>query len=141
MSKDIINNQWFNIIITILVVITFIVFNYEFRTALLIGFVLAVLTYPVAGFFTRKLEKYLKSYSKPISIILTMVFVTLLTGLLVNFVAGQIVKEIPNLASGVQKTVNELPTNQNFLDTAKKYGISEEFVDSRVSEFNNLKRR
>jgi predicted PurR-regulated permease PerM len=138
MPKDIINNKGFNIIITLLVVATFIVFNYEFRTALLVGFVLAVLTYPIAVFVSGKLEKYLKSYSKPLSIIATMIFVTLLTGFLVNFVAGQIVKEIPNLANGVQKTVNELPSNQNFLDSAKKYGISKEFVDSRVQEFNNF---
>ncbi|MEM1312228.1 MAG: AI-2E family transporter [Patescibacteria group bacterium] len=138
MSANIVSNKWFNIIILILVTATFVVFNYQFRTALLMGFILAVLTYPISNFVGRLSTKYLKSYAKPISIILTMLLVTVLSVLFVNFLAGQLVREIPNLVNGIQTTVNNLPNNENFINNFQSYGLTKEFVESRVSELNNF---
>ena len=121
----------------VIIVITFVVFNYEFRTSLLIGFVMAVLTYPIAGFFEKKIAKYLPKNALPLSAIISIIMVSAVTIVGANFIASQLVREIPKLAGSAYDTINKLPDNQGFLDTAQSYGLSKEFVVARVNEFNN----
>ncbi len=127
----------FNLAVIFLIVFTFLAFNFEFRTSLLMGFILATLTYPISNYLTKIFGKKIdEKKAKNIAAIVTIFFVTLITLTLLNLITSKIVSEIPKFAEKVYGTVKDLPHNQGFLDKVGNYGVSKEIVENAVAEFD-----
>jgi len=132
------DNKYFNLTILFFIVVVFIVFNYAFRTSLLVGFIVAVLTYPIYNFLKVKLETKLPQTSSNLSAIFTLIGVTVIFAVILNILANQLVREIPKFAFQVYENIKGLPFNSGFLEAAGKLGISQEVVAEVVRSFENL---
>ncbi len=128
----------FNISLFFLICIGFYVFNFQFRTTLIVGFIMAVLTYPIYEFFNKHLAKVLSQRSQSLSGILTMLTVIICLGLFFNYIGGQIAGEIPRFLETTVLTINSLPDNQQFLSTAGRFGINLETIQAGVDQFNHV---
>jgi predicted PurR-regulated permease PerM len=128
----------FNIGLFFAVGIGFFAFNYQFRTTLIVGFIMAVLTYPIFLFLDKKLTKALPKKHGSLAGICTMVIVIGALTIFFNFIGSQIVKEIPKFLEVTSNTVYSLPNNTQFLDAVSQFGVTKEIVVAGVDQFNRV---
>lgn len=130
----------FNIGIFVFIIIVFVAFNYSFRTPLLVGFAMAVLTYPLYSLVQTQISKKIKFKTKGLSAVIVVVITTIILAFILDITASQLAKEIPKLALSAYNSIQNLPNNQNLLDIISRFGLSkgdlEDFLKQINSAFN-----
>lgn len=116
--------QAFNLLLFGIVLFSLIIFNFNYRTPLFLGFIIATLTYPI---FTRFLDRLrsvrqkwlallMHKYAVQLSAILTIVFISTILTVSANIFFGQLISDI-RLGSFQDwiKTTVDLVVNNSFL--------------------------
>lgn len=132
------DNKLFNLAILVFIIGIFIFFNYAFRTSLLVGFIVAVLSYPVFNFLKNKLDIKFPKSSTNLAAVITLLGISVVVLFILNILANQLIKEIPKFAFQVYENIKGLPTNTGFLEAANKFGISQPVISEAVIWFENL---
>jgi predicted PurR-regulated permease PerM len=105
------------------------IFNRNFSTPLLLGLILATLTYPIYDFYLKKVFNFLSiKTNQMLSGITTMVLVLGIITIILNIVAAQLIREIPDFADSAISFAQSLPNNKDLLNTLQTVGISEDYV-------------
>lgn len=131
------SSSYFNLLIVIIIISVYLIFNYTYRTSILIGFILTVLTYPIYSWLQSKLPPFLKNWKSSISAFFTMIFVSVILFSVVNFIAVQLVREVPKIANSTYQTIQDLPNNTGFVNSLARYGIDKEVIETGVKSINN----
>ncbi len=126
-----------------IILYTLWVFNSNFITPLILGLVLATLTFPIYEFYGRKVfNVFSQKYQHTFSAITTMIVVAGIVTIILNIVANQLIRELPDFANSTIQFANELPNNQPVIDFLNNIGISREYVteilgniDKQVEQF------
>jgi predicted PurR-regulated permease PerM len=92
------------------------IFNRNFSTPLLLGLILATLTYPIYDFYLKKVFNFLSiKTNQMLSGITTMVLVLGIITIILNIVAAQLIREIPDFADSAISFAQSLPNNKDLL--------------------------
>jgi predicted PurR-regulated permease PerM len=126
-----------------IILYTLWVFNSNFITPLILGLVLATLTFPIYEFYGRRVFNiFSKKRQGTFSAITTMIVVAGAFTIVLNIVANQLIKELPDFADSIIRFANELPNNQPVIDFLNNIGISRDYVtellgnvDKQVEQF------
>lgn len=130
------SNYYFNLLVIVIIISVYLVFNYTYRTSILIGFILAVLTYPIYSWLKSKLPSFLTNWKSSISAFVTMIFVSVILFSVLNFITIQLVREVPKVANSTYQTIQDLPNNTGFVNSLARYGIDREAIESGVKSIN-----
>lgn len=136
------NFSHFNLFLAILIITVLLIFNFTFRTPLLLGFIFAALTFPIFFKFRARTTKLLKSFSEPFGAICTIVFVSTILIIILNIFVNQLTSEI---RGGDFKTLAnnflvKLPQNTNLVNTFGKTNLENFSVvgQTQISEWNQI---
>lgn len=117
------------------------VFNFEFRTPLISGFVAAVLTYPLYCWTARQLSVLVsKIFPKfkidfhPFSALFIVILLSLLSLFSLAFVSLQLTSEVPNSLQAVSGFVRGLSENQSVVSFATAFGYDGEDIARSADE-------
>ncbi|MBC7406321.1 MAG: AI-2E family transporter [Candidatus Parcubacteria bacterium] len=130
------NYDVFSIGSILLIVVILAVFNFEYRTPLISGFVFATLSYPVYSWIKNRLNAI--NLSKiglkktinfdNISALLLVFGLGFLLILVLIFASGQLTREIPNLATEIYQNAKKLNDSQFIINTAKQFGFHDQLT-------------
>jgi predicted PurR-regulated permease PerM len=105
------------------------VFNRSFTTPLLLGLIFATLTYPIYDFYLKKVFNFLGDRkSIAISAITTILAVLAVITILINVVATQLIREVPDFAQASVTFAQSLPNNTELVNTLSGFGFSQDYV-------------
>ena len=109
------------------------VFNQAYLTPLLLGFILAALSYPIYEFVLSKIKfKHLK---EGLAASFTMIILTLSFTILINFLARELVKEVPKFGNSLTNFVNDIPNNETIVKFGQNFGLEKsdlEYLSQRI---------
>ena len=130
------NYDVFSVGSILLIVVVLVVFNFEYRTPLISGFVFATLSYPVYSWIKNQLNAI--NLSKiglkktinfdNISALLLVFGLGFLLILVLIFASGQLTREIPNLATEIYQNAKKLNDSQFIINTAKQFGFHDQLT-------------
>jgi predicted PurR-regulated permease PerM len=122
----------------LLITFVYLVFNFEFRTPILSGFILAVLTFPVFRFFKNQISRFkpnfIKKLSPTIGAILTVVICGYILYLISNFVLIQVISEINVNSNNIIEWASKILNSPMVTDNAIKLGLNPNDIRSINSE-------
>jgi predicted PurR-regulated permease PerM len=95
--------EFFNAVCIIIVFFIFIFFNFEYKTSLLSGFILAILSYPFYKSLNKIKIKKISIFNNSISGILTIIIIGLLIYLISQYFISNLVNEIPKITNDLIK--------------------------------------
>ena len=130
------NYDVFSVGSILLIVIILAVFNFEYRTPLISGFVFATLSYPVYSWIKNRLNginlskiglKKTINFDN-ISALLLVFGLGFLLILVLIFASGQLTREIPNLATEIYQNAKKLNDSQFIINTAKQFGFHDQLT-------------
>jgi predicted PurR-regulated permease PerM len=105
------------------------IFNRNFTTPLLLGLVFATLTYPIYEFYLKKVFSFLgDKRSIGISAITTILAVLAVITILINVVATQLIREVPDFARSSVSFAQSLPNNTELVSSLSGFGFSPDYV-------------
>ncbi len=130
------NYDIFSVGSILLIVVVLVVFNFEYRTPLISGFVFATLSYPIYSWIKNQLNAI--NLSKiglkktinfdNISALLLVFGLGFLLILVLIFASGQLTREIPNLATEIYQNAKKLNDSQFIINTAKQFGFHDQLT-------------
>jgi predicted PurR-regulated permease PerM len=105
------------------------VFNRSFTTPLLLGLIFATLTYPIFEFYVKKVFNFLgERRAIGISAITTILAVLGVITILINVVATQLIREVPDFARSSVSFAQSLPNNNELITAISGLGFSPDYV-------------
>ena len=131
------NLSHFNLFLAFIIITTLVVFNFAYRTPLLLGFVFTALTFPIFAKFENRTLKLLKGFSRPFGAICTIIFVSTVLIVILNIFVNKLTDEI---RGGDFKTLANnflitLPQNQSLVNTFGKTNL-ENFSNGGLNQIN-----
>lgn len=130
----------------ILVIFVYLVFNFQFRTPILSGFIMAALTYPIYNSLlaltvnspTWPSHKYLsRFFKKEQAGILTVLIISIFLYFITNYIIGNILSEIPNLNRKTVDYLQSLSNNEGLINQVSKVGITKSVFSETISNIKN----
>lgn len=114
-------------------------FNKDYITPILVGFIFATLVYPLYSYINYLLKTKLpfKRDLSPIAALSTIGFVLFGLMIFTNIFVVQIVREVPSFVDGIQSYVASIPENKDLLETAARFGISNESIIEFSGQVND----
>jgi predicted PurR-regulated permease PerM len=105
------------------------VFNRNFTTPLLLGLVFATLTYPIYEFYLKKVFTFLRGRKAiAISAITTILAALTVITILINVVATQLIREVPDFARTSVSFAQSLPNNNELINAISGLGFAPDYV-------------
>ena len=133
--------NYLKIIIFTIIIGTMWLFNGPFITPIFMGFFFAVLTLPVFELLQKKLGSYCKGFTNGVATALTIVLVSALMIFGINFIASQIISEIPKFVTQIVSILQGFKENKELVDWIANKGVARESIyqvlDSALSNFNS----
>lgn len=120
--------HWLNITLFSIIGFGLWVFNQAYLTPLLLGFILAALSYPIYEFILNKIK--FKPLKQGLAASFTMIILTLSFSVLINFLARELVKEVPKFGNSLIQFVNEIPNNQTIVKFGQNFGLEKSDLES-----------
>ncbi len=125
------NSSWpiaIRMVIFILILIVLWLFNSAFVTPLLLGLIIATLSYPVFQYVREKISKvkFLSNVSDTFAGILTILLLSVILVAGFDFLGTQVAREAPNFVSGIANFARNIPKNENLITNLEKVGVSRE---------------
>lgn len=149
--------QVFNLSLFIIIIFSLIIFNFNYRTSLFLGFIIATLTYPIfIRFFYRlslienKLFKLLiEKYGYQLSATLTMIFVSVVLAVGANIFFSQLLSDIQlgSFQGWIKNSVNYISQNdflRNFFGQEVLNNLAKDIniqVSTLTKQLNNQEER
>lgn len=111
------NSSHFNLFLAIFIIFVLLIFNFAFRTPLLLGFIFAALTFPIFVKFAARINKVLPKFGINIGAILTIIFISTILIIIINIFINQLTGEIKggNFGSLANNFLEKLPQNQTLV--------------------------
>jgi predicted PurR-regulated permease PerM len=115
--------HWLSIALFTIISLGIWLFNKDYITPLLLGFIFAALSYPIYSFLVSKMKFRMlrEGLAGGITII---VLAGAIIGL-VNLMAGELVKEIPKFGNSIITFVDNIPSNESILSFASNFGLEQ----------------
>ena len=124
--------HWFSIILFSIVSFGLFVFNQAYITPLLLGFILAALSYPMYNFLLGIIKfKFLK---QALASGVTIIFIVTCFVTLVNVMTRELVKEIPKFGDSLVSFLDQVPSNSTVLSFASNFGLQKEDLENLVTQ-------
>jgi len=130
----------FNLFLAIFIITILLIFNFSFRTPLLLGFIFAALTFPIFAKFRARTSNFLKKFSEPFGAICTIIFVSTILIIILNIFVNQLTSEF---RGGDFKTLAnnfliKLPENNNLINTFGKTNLENFSIggQTQIAEWN-----
>jgi predicted PurR-regulated permease PerM len=116
------------IVVILIVIYTLWIFNSAFITPLLLGLIIATLTYPIYSFISSRISnlKYISKLSTTLGGILTILFISIILLAGVDFLGNQVAREAPNFVSGIANFARNIPKNEQLQKNLETVGVSRE---------------
>lgn len=115
----------FLILSLLLIAFVYLLFNYAFRTPILVGFILAALTYPLFKFFNNSIERYnIKYISKSITALTTIIISGIIIYYTSSYIVIEFLKELNSLTPSVIEEIAKVFDSQEFKDIASYIGLN-----------------
>ena len=107
----------FNLFLAIFIIFVLLIFNFTFRTPLLLGFIFAALTFPIFVKFSTRINKFLPKFGVNIGAILTIIFISTILIVIINIFINQLTGEIKggNFGNLANNFLEKLPQNQTLV--------------------------
>ena len=107
----------FNLFLAIFIIFVLLIFNFTFRTPLLLGFIFAALTFPIFVKFSTRINKFLPKFGINIGAILTIIFISTILIVIINIFINQLTGEIKggNFGNLANNFLEKLPQNQTLV--------------------------
>jgi predicted PurR-regulated permease PerM len=116
-------------IVVILVVLYVLwIFNSAFITPLLLGLIIATLTFPIYNFISSRIAKlkFISKLSSTLAGIFTILFISIILFAGIDFLGTQVAREAPNFVSGIANFARNIPKNEGLLKSLESIGVSRE---------------
>lgn len=116
------------IVVILIVIYTLWIFNSAFVTPLLLGLIIATLTFPIYSFISNRITKvkYISKLSSTLGVILTILLISIILLAGVDFLGNQVAREAPNFVSGIANFARNIPKNEQLLKNLESVGVSRE---------------
>jgi predicted PurR-regulated permease PerM len=118
------------------IALIYLLFNFEFRTPIISGFLFAVLTFPIYKWLAKQLNK-LPRLSKfnfgPLAATITVLGTGILLFLILTIIYTQLADEIPRLFNFTTQAIRELPQNKDIVNLLNSWGLSSEAIQNLLS--------
>jgi predicted PurR-regulated permease PerM len=109
---------------------------------LLVGFIFAVLTFPIFSYIKKIIQNKFKFINDGICALITVLFVGVILGLVITFLSSQLSNEIPKFIQIALNFIQSLPSNEKFISTLSEFGISPENSRTLIDNINqNIRSR
>ena len=125
------NSSWpmaIRLVVFILILIVLWLFNSAFITPLLLGLIIATLSFPVFQFIYRKVGRinFLSKVSDTLAGILTIFLISIILVVGFDFLGTQVAREAPSFVTGIANFARGIPKNENLITNLEKVGVSRE---------------
>lgn len=109
--------SYFNLFLAVFIIFVLLIFNFTFRTPLLLGFIFAALTFPIFVKFFTRINKFLPKFGINIGAILTIIFISTILIVIINIFINQLTGEIKggNFGNLANNFLEKLPQNQTLV--------------------------
>jgi predicted PurR-regulated permease PerM len=116
------------IVVILIVIYTLWIFNSAFITPLLLGLIIATLTFPIYNFISSRITniKYISKLSSTLGGILTILLISIILLAGVDFLGNRVAQEAPNFVSGIANFARNIPKNEQLIINLESVGISRE---------------
>ncbi len=114
------------LVVFILILSVLWLFNSAFVTPLLLGLIIATLSFPIFQYIQNKLinTKLFSKASKTIAGISTIFLITIVLFAGFDFLGTQVAREAPSFVTGIVNFARSIPKNENLIQNLEKIGVS-----------------
>jgi predicted PurR-regulated permease PerM len=127
------------------------VFNWQYRTPLITGFIFGVLTYPLLSNILKLIENALLKYNlkhkwkiqidfRPYVALGVIIITTIALFILLSIISSRIVDEVPSFIQASDRLLNQLQKNQYLIDILNILGLSQNSINNLQSNLQNIGR-
>jgi predicted PurR-regulated permease PerM len=126
------------IVVILIVIYTLWIFNSAFITPLLLGLIIATLTFPIYNFISSRITniKYISKLSSTLGGILTILLISIILLAGVDFLGNRVAQEAPNFVSGIANFARNIPKNEQLIINLESVGISRENIKLGSDKIN-----
>ena len=135
------NFSQFNLFLAIFIVVVLVIFNFTFRTPLLLGFIFSALTFPIFSKFALRINKTLPKFANNLAAILTIVFISTILVVVLNIFVNQLTGEFRggNFTNLANNFLQELPKNETLVNNFGQETVNNlsSTGQSQITEWTN----
>ena len=118
------------LVVFIIILLVLWMFNSAFITPLLLGMIIATLSVPIYNFWVKQFSKlkFLANSFETVSSVFTILLVSVILFIGIDFLGTQVAREAPNFISGIANFARNIPKNESLINNLEKVGVSHENV-------------
>jgi predicted PurR-regulated permease PerM len=124
----------------VLILSALVVFNFEFRTPIFSGFIIAVLTYPLMQFLSNLLPtkilnfKFNKNQLKNFSSIFVVVSISTIILIVLSLISTRLTYEVPKFATQIYDYVNAFSSSKELESLLNSFNLKDKININQVQE-------